>query len=460
MNDKTEIYLNTDITGTEIMNTEIINPDQPDNDRAKSILIVDDEEGMRDFLNDALEDCGYKIFTAEDYKNALTILDSTHIDLIISDINLPEGSGTDLLYFCREHYSNIVVILITGAPDLKVAVQATKDGAFDYISKPVTLEALLEVTESALQHTKNNKTTNNQSTSIDNGSIVNGYSIIKTLGTGSMGKVLLISKDNKEYALKIMHREVGGASMHERIMRFKREAEVLAEIHHSNVIHVYEYGAYENDETPYIIMEYINGHDLDYHMKNNTLSMDEKIMIIRGVVAALTEVHKAGILHRDIKPANILLTEEKIPKLTDFGIARISDSDLTMTCATMGTPVYMPPEAFEATTMQDVKSDIFALGVVCYELMTGKKPFDGKTLPDLMFSIREEKPIEPVKVNPEVPVFMQDIMAKMLAKKQDDRFEDADELLYAIDHQSGNSQKEGFTRRLLRSLLMRNSTWK
>jgi FixJ family two-component response regulator len=451
MNDKTETYIET-----KIMNSTI-----PEKDAEQKILIVDDEEGMREFLADALESTNHKIFVAEDYTRAVEILETTQIDLLITDINLPESSGTDLLYLCREHYPHTVVILITGAPDLKVAVQATKHGAFDYISKPVTLDALLEVTSAALKYaTEKHTDTNLSITKEENDSIVRGYSVLKTLGAGSMGKVLLIRKEGKEYALKIMHKDSAGDSMQERIMRFKREAEVLSHIQHPSVIHVYEYGVYEYDETPYIIMEYIRGHALDYHMEHNTLSIDEKITIIRGVAAALAEVHKFGILHRDVKPANILLTEDKTPKLTDFGIARVSDSELTMTCATMGTPVYMPPEAFESTSMQNEKSDIFALGIVCYELMTGEKPFKGETLPDLMFSIREEKPVEPIKINPDIPVFMQDIMAKMLVKNQNERFKDCKELLHAIDHQSGNLVKEGFTRRLLRSLLMRNSTWR
>ena len=430
-----------------------------DGTAGRTILVVDDEELMRELLTDALKDAGYEVLTAPDCEAAQKILEERPLGLVISDINLPGSSGTDLLQMCLREYKNIEIILITGAPDLQVAVQAVRDGAFDYISKPIAMDELLKrvaaAFDNALQKTQLHLTASDTTVDMPG----SGYSIVKTLGTGSMGIVMLVTKGGRQYAIKIMRQEFIRDATDERMRRFEREAEILASIDHPNVIKVYEYGLYDKDGVPYIVMEYVPGNDLDFHMRAKSLLPEEQITIIRDVASALSAVHHCGILHRDIKPANILLTDSKQVKLTDFGIARISDSDLTLTFQTLGTPCYMAPEAFESSKNLGPRSDIFSLGVVCYELMTGIKPFDGDALADIMCAIREEKPEEPLAINPGIPDFMQDIMAKMLTKNPAERFESADEIVTAIDTRGGSPKHSGFTRKLLRSLLVRNSPW-
>ena len=399
-----------------------------------TVLVVDDEEMMRDFLEDSLEPEGYNIYLAEDYGPAKEILAAEKIDLIISDINLPSASGTDLLKHVKEFHQNIPIILITGAPDFQAAVQTVKDGAFDYISKPVTVGVLLERVKAALDHAKSDSHLSLTAiNSVAQDSPSSKYQIIRSLGSGTMGMVMLVEREGEEYALKIMRADLAGNTSSEHIERFNREAEVLSQLKHPNIIKIYEYGIYDKDNVPYIVMEYISGSPLDSQMKHGNLSIDDKISIIQGVASALGAVHEAGMLHRDVKPANILLTEDLQPKLTDFGIARVSDSDLTMTAQALGTPAYMPPEAFGVEHEMDARSDIFSLGIVCYELFTGRKPFDGISLADIMHSIRETDPVAPRKINPEIPGFMEDIMAKMLVKEPRERFKDISKLLEAIE---------------------------
>ena len=430
--------------------------------RVPALLIVDDDEMMRDFLEDALEGEGYDIHIADDYELARQVLAAEKIDVIVSDINLPSASGTDLLKYTKEFHRNIPMILITGAPDLQAAVQTVKDGAFDYISKPVAVETLLDRVAAALEHaTSESHISLTAINSVGKESSPSKYQIVRSLGSGTMGMVMLAEKDGKEYAVKIMRSDIGGINGYEQIERFKREAEVLAQLQHPNIVKVYEYGIYEKEDVPYIVMEYISGTPLDYKMKQGKLSIDDKISIIKGVASALGTVHKAEILHRDIKPANILLTETMEPKLTDFGIARVSDSELTMTAQALGTPAYMSPEAFDVNSEVDIRSDIFSLGVVCYELFTGQKPFDGVSLADVMHSIREVDPVEPMKINPEIPLFMQDVMAKMLDKDPRERFKNPDKLLEAMELKGKvltNTQR--IKTKLLNSILGQKKTWR
>ena len=432
----------------------------PMHDEMPSVLIVDDEYLMRDFLEDTLETEGYGIYTAEDYESAKKILSDTSVSLIISDINLPSASGMDLLKYVKEFHQNIPVILITGAPDLQAAVQTVKEGAFDYISKPISVDILLERIQAAFDYLKSESHLNLTAIkSMNKETVASQYKIVRSLGSGTMGTVMLVEKEGKTYAIKIMRSELSEHNDYEHLERFKREADVLSRISHPNIIKLYEYGIYEKEDVPYIVMEYVPGNSLEYQAKHGNFSMDDKINIIKGLASALGAVHRAGILHRDIKPANILVTENKQPKLTDFGIARVSNSDLTMTAQALGTPAYMPPEAFDTGCEINERSDIFSLGVVCYELLTGQKPFHGVSLIDIMHSIRETDPVEPIEINPEIPGFMQDAMSKMLAKDPMERFKNTDTLLEAMEVKGELSNTAVLKNKLLQSLLGKRKIW-
>ncbi len=422
------------------------------------ILVVDDEKLVREFLFDALEAENYTVELAEDCNEEIEKLSTMTFDLILSDINLPGMSGIDLLQFCKKKYQATEIILITGSPGLDGAVQAVKNGAFDYLSKPITPTKLYEKVKAALMHAK---TISNPLLQTGDEIPETGYSIIRTLGSGNMGVVLLVEKDKKYYAMKILRRETPGPIPEMKTQRFIREAEILSKIDHPNVVKIFEYGISDNDNVPYFVMDFIPGRPLNYYMMNNSFTTDEKVSIIRQISSALDIVHEFGILHRDVKPGNVLITDDKTAILTDFGIARIVDSNLTITRELLGSPAYMAPEAFNSSLKKDQRSDIFSLGIIAYELLTGVKPFYGETIGEIMDAINNKHPVEPIKINPNLQTYLQDILAKMLAKKPEDRFESTSEIIRAIDHESGKStHKEGITARLLRTLLLNKPTWK
>ena len=425
------------------------------------ILIIDDDEGVREFLSNALEEKSYSVSVVSTVNEAIKLLKKNTFSIVLSDVNMPDVFGMDFLSSFKKNYPKTSIIMITGAPNVEDAVKAVKYGAFDYLSKPIPVNKLYERIEAALDKYSATQETSQNSQQIDSTNPSNqGYNVIKTLGAGTMGVVLLVEKENKRYAMKILRNEYDASDKNLKIKRFLREAEILSQIDHPNVIKIYEYGISEAEDIPYIIMEFMPGKPLNHYMRMFSFTNDQIISIIRQVSESLNAVHEHNILHRDIKPGNILMTDDICLKLTDFGIAKVLNSNLTMTKEILGSPAYMPPEAFDSQSLCDCRSDIFSLGVIAYELLTGVKPFHGETIGEIMNAIKYQRPIEPLKINRNLPPYLQDIVAKMLAKKMEDRFSNVKEIIKALDFENAHSSgKEGFTRKLLRTLLLKKPTW-
>ena len=395
-----------------------------------SILIVDDEEYVRNFLFDALKIVPYKVEAVSNSDDAIALLEKESFDLILSDVNMPGISGMGLLSLCRDKYPHIEIILITGDPELDSAVDSIKLGAFDYLSKPILPDKLYERVSSALkQRQKKDDTLSDKGAEIQN----SGYFEIRTLGAGNEGTVFLVEKNKKYYAMKILTGHDQEDPLREiKIKRFLREIEILATIDHPNIVKLIDHGLLGNDKTPYIVMEYIHGKTLNCLMNTREFSMDEKISVIIQIADVLKEVHKRGIIHRDIKPANIMITEDNILKLMDFGIARLKDSNLTMTCELLGSPAYMSPEAFDGSIEKDCRSDIFSLGILAYELFLGVRPFIADSIGELIHKIENQDPVSPTEIVSDFPRYLQNIILKMLEKDPDERFQNMEEVITAL----------------------------
>lgn len=393
------------------------------------ILIVDDEENVLSFLNDALKKNDFIIELASDCNGAIDLLNKNEFDLILSDINMPGMSGLELLTFCKTKYKTTEIVLITGNPEIEGAIEAIKHGAFDYITKPILPKKLNEIIDAALAHGKDKlRALTMTSTEFLN----KDYSAIKTLGSGNSGVVFLVEKNKKYYAMKILKIDVTDRCQKVKIQRFIREAEILSQIRHPNIVKIIDVGLSDTDKTPYIIMEFLSGQSLNLLIKEKKFLLDEKIDIIIQIAKALKAVHNIGILHRDVKPANIILTDDNIIKLMDFGIAGLLNSDLTITNELLGSPAYMPPEAFDGAKIKDKRSDIFSLGVIAYELFTGIRPFNGDSIGLLINNIKFKDPIDPIKINKSLPKYIKIILEKMLAKPPSERFSDSDEIINAF----------------------------
>jgi eukaryotic-like serine/threonine-protein kinase len=274
---------------------------------------------------------------------------------------------------------------------------------------------------------------------VDGGSVekpmLGRYQVEKELGKGAMG-VVYFGRDPKigrVVAIKTMalSQEFDADELDDVKQRFFREAETAGRLNHPNIVTIYDAG--EEHDLAYIAMEFLKGKDLvPYAKAANLLPLPKTLSIVERVAEALGYAHRQGVVHRDIKPANVMWDPESDSvKVTDFGIARITDSSKTKTGMVLGTPSYMSPEQLAGKKIEG-QSDLFSLGVTLYQLASGSLPFQGDTMTQLMFKIANEPPVDILTVNPALPGCLVDIIHRALAKDVAERFQTGEEMAQAI----------------------------
>ena len=263
------------------------------------------------------------------------------------------------------------------------------------------------------------------------------YEVLKELSRGSVGTVYLgrDPKINREVAIKVLrYDEVSKSAeqLTEVKERFYREAEAAGRLNHPNIVTIYDVG--EDYDLTYIAMELLNGKDLSsYCEEGKRLPVTKVLEIIGSVAEALDYAHKNGVVHRDIKPANIMLLEGDKIKVADFGIARLPDSTRTQTGDIFGTPNYMSPEQVAGKKV-DGRSDLFSLGAVMYNLLTGKKPFEADTMAAIMYNISKANYIPLTKFSTDYPKYCIKIVNKLLAKGVSKRYQNAAAVVQEINN--------------------------
>lgn len=260
------------------------------------------------------------------------------------------------------------------------------------------------------------------------------YEIICVLGKGAMG-VVYEGRDphiNRRVAIKTARKDVLESSgmAEEMLIRFLREAQAAGALTHPNIITIYDAG--EEGDMAYIAMEYIEGHDLRHEIAHrHALDIADIVDIGANVAEALAAAHNNGVIHRDVKPANIMIPDKGELKVADFGIAHVSDSNLTQDGALIGTPHYMSPEQFMGHKL-DGRSDLFSLGIILYELLTGEKPFAGEAMSTVMHHVIKTEPISPDELNYSVPGHVAKVVLKTLRKHPNERYADGRALAAAL----------------------------
>lgn len=263
------------------------------------------------------------------------------------------------------------------------------------------------------------------------GRILDDFQLVRRIGQGGMGQVYLARQLSlkRQVAVKILRTDL--AANFTALQRFQNEAEAVASITHANIVQVYAIG--HADGLHYMALEYVEGRNLrDYLIRKGPPEAPIAINIMRQVAAALQRAHELGFVHRDVKPENILLTRKGEVKVADFGLSRCFSGEqplhITQSGVTMGTPLYMSPEQVQGHTV-DPRSDIYSFGVTSYHMLAGEPPFKGQTPFEVALQHVQTEPVPLSDVRPDLPADLCAIVARMMMKKPEERYQSAREVL-------------------------------
>ena len=338
------------------------------------------------------------------------------------------GTGlSHLTQMLRAQPNTYCIILAEHGSELS-AVRALKCGAKDYLPLArVSRDALLKaVGDACAKHQAAQMAPESLlAPAGDTPSIqVPGYTIVKEIATSNFSSVYLARsiRLRRNVVLKVMSRGTSARELDD-AERFQREYEIISSIAHRAIAEIYDFGALPHHQ--YLALEYIPCGDLRDRLRN-PMSIDESLYYLRAIAEALRVIHVFGILHRDLKPANVMLREDNSPVLIDFGLARRSRDDGGTTGAgqVLGSPYYISPEQAQGQRV-DARTDLYSLGVMFYEMLTGQRPYSGKSALDIM----EQHANAPVPRLPDGVALQQALVDRLMAKRLSERYASADELL-------------------------------
>ncbi len=400
-----------------------------------SVLVVEDDEIVREFIARKLLARQFEVTVAPSGEAALALIRSRMFDMIITDVNMPGMDGFSFIRSVRmtPTLGQPEVIFISSTDDRAIFKRAMNVGACDFLIKPFSGAELGEAVTSRLadrgnrtgMHPAVGRGVRSQSGSA---LVVPGYETLRTLGEGASSKVLLAKHlhNGEQHALKLVRLPDQSGEQREVINRFLTEYSMLVRISHRNVARVFEHGLVEN--YLYIGMEYLPGGDLRLDIEAGMAPQRAQKYAVQ-IAAALSAIHGTGVIHRDLKPANILMRMTGEAVLADFGIAKQIGSGLALTQnnIALGTPYYMSPEQATASPL-DARSDLYALGVLLFEMLTGRPPYQASTSVEIMaMHVNAAVPILPEKFAP-----FQTVLRRLLAKEPGDRYTSAEAALNAI----------------------------
>ncbi len=369
---------------------------------------------------------------AEDPAVLATLLQKRDPDAVILQVDFAQeasaSAGLNILtQLLRAHPPTHCVVLAENGSEL-AAVRAMKCGAKDYLPLGrISRDSLLAVVADA--HTRRREAARAAEAVLvpaqETPSIrLPGYSIIKEIATSNFSSVYLARCERlrRNVVLKVMNRGTTSREMDD-AERFQREYEIISSIAHRAIAEIYDFGTLP--EHKYLAMEYIPCGDLRDRLRN-PLSIDESLYYLRGIAEALRVIHVFGILHRDLKPANVMLREDNSPVLIDFGLARrsVEDTSTTGVGQVLGSPYYISPEQSQGRRV-DARTDLYSLGVMFFEMLTGERPYSGRTA----MSVMTQHAGAPVPRLPPHVAMQQALVDRLMAKRPNDRYASAEELL-------------------------------
>jgi serine/threonine protein kinase len=270
--------------------------------------------------------------------------------------------------------------------------------------------------------------------------LVGRYEILEIIGTGATGRVARAHDPmiGRLVAIKLFAKELAQGAARQ---RFLQEARVVGQLSHPSIMTLHDMGIDEPTQTPYLVMEYLEGQPLDRILEKGSLPFPKACAWVAEIACALGVAHRKGVIHGDVKPANVLITNDGRVKLMDFGMARLASHD-TGASPLLGTPAYWCPEQILGKP-QDSRSDLFSLGVVLYEMVTGKRPFDADSLQGICGRVLSSTPLPASHANPSVPSGFDGVIVRCLAKDPAARYATAEilaEELYPLARRKAVTQ--------------------
>ncbi|MCK5849772.1 MAG: protein kinase [Kiritimatiellae bacterium] len=424
------------------------------NDNDYTVLVVDDEEAVLGLMATHLSDLPYTIIPTSSPAEAIHILKNREIAVLLCDLNLnmPNMDGNTILAVARESNSDIVSILISGISDQESMIQAINEGGiWKFLSKPWDKQDLIALVAAAVDHYARTGEQDGQLKSlarnvtrlqteqmggtrkrirvvhkvsplikakylIESGTLLaNRYELGEEIGEGGIGKVFKAQDMMLQMtvAVKVLFPEFSDDDV--AITTLKEEARIAMQLSHRHIVRLHNlqkvHGYY------YLVMEYVEGKTFREILElSGRLTMDSVAQIIRVSSDALSYAHRHGVIHKDLKPDNILLTDDGVLKIIDFGIACLAKTQ-DSSSPIIGTPSYMSPEHIRGATL-DVRTDIYALGIMAYEFLSGKQPFPAN------LSLLEMLDMMPPKLDsPVVPSDVAAVLEKATAFRRSNRWE-------------------------------------
>jgi DNA-binding response OmpR family regulator len=397
-----------------------------------TILIIEDDFLCQECYRETLIQEGYQIVSAMDGKDGLTKLEKYKPELLILDLAMPGVSGRSLLWNLRKVAKEVPVIIVSGKtgmeddPEIQMSPQV-----YRFFSKPVKMKELVSAIRQILARTKRVKKT-------WEGKILGGCLLDECVGSGGSGSVYKASQKGHLVAIKILPKTV--LDYEEQLARFHREAELLAQIKHPNVIGVHEIGYDEG--VHFIVMEYFDGENVSRILEmEQYFSLREGMEIIKQVAQGMEAAHGLELVHRDLKPSNFLYDRQnRLVKVIDFGLARKIEQEhsITQQGYVVGTPDYMSPEQCEGIAI-DGRSDIYSLGITFYQLLLGVLPFRKSTTMQILLAQIQESLAWPEIPSQPIPPHVREIIVKMTAKNPDRRYLSMREVVEVIEQAQRNS---------------------
>lgn len=394
------------------------------------ILVVEDDAVMREFIARSLAARGHETSMARSGADALQQMRAKPTAIVITDIRMPGMDGFSFARALRRESAigQPDIIFVSSLDERENYRRAMHVGAADFLVKPFKSQDIADAVARCVDARAARKTDLPGNQALEQLPRIQGYEIVQKLGEGAASLVFLATHlaSREQHALKILKLEGLDTSTQEAINRFMAEYDMLSQLSHPHVARVYEHGI--GDRCLFIGMEHLPGGDLRLDIEAG-MTPEQAQKRAAEIASALAAIHAAGIIHRDLKPANILMRMTGEAVIADFGIAKQLGSALSLTRHDMavGTPYYMSPEQARGSNVGP-HSDIYALGVLYFEMLTGKRPYEANTPNELMGKhLHAPIPLLPTRV-----AMFQPVIDKLMAKNVADRFANADAAREAI----------------------------